>query len=1203
MRCFDCQPLLLDHLYGLLDPAEAAAVEEHLTGCVGCADARDRVAHAAGLFARAAKVSFPQVHFAPPADAVPAAAVAPARRERVWGRWAVAAAVWAVVPAALVPLARLDDRADVTRAAADAAFAAAKVSLADADAAAVRRAAVEARYADAKAQTGQTVAAWVAAERAADATAKARPAEVLVTRPETAQPGAPNTFAVVLRPRGDALAGRPVTAEVRDGSGAVLHTEPLNPAVADEPQPVRLPASAWAKLAPGAELFLVVSTTDPAGARVDLLDPVRLFGPVYATMLVTDRATYRPGDRVYFRSLTLDRTTFRPPPHEQALTFSLRKRDGAGVPHTTVYGTTAVVAEGGTAPVTGPDGQPVRGVGVGEITLPADLPEGDYLLTLTEVPGRGGRPAAVSVPVTRDVRVRAGRAEVLAKTITFGSTPAPGQPVTVWAEARLGGRPVVGADVAAVVTADGSPTAAVVRVHDKKTDITGRARLLVVLPGANDLPRGDVRLKVTFRTRDVEESVAERVPVAGKDVIVEFFPEGGTLVAGVPNRVYVRATTPAGLPVDVRGVVAAGGGDEAKVVAPADTKENSASRGLGVVTFTPKADAKYQLRLDGRPGRTFDLPPAEADGVVMTVLDPVTGPGRPVRLQLVSARADRKLVVGAYTRGRLADTKAVAVKAGEPVEVTLLAGTDPRGGVVRLTVFEDAAGFRPVAERLVFRRPGEVLNLALGSPATGADGAVSLPLTATDEKGRPAAAILWAAAVNAASAPGAKDRSLPTHFLLAGEIETPDDLEHADFLLTDAPTAAAGLDLVLATQGWRRFVEQQPAGAAVAGRRNTAVDRLLALNGAGPVGPDTNPAHRRLFETYWPRYEAAVRAQDEARATRAEPLNLGQVVAAYEARRRETAELVAAAETAAAPLVAVRGWVNVAAAGLGLVVVGMAALGAARPKGVRGLTPLAVSAGGAGLLALFLAQLAPSAGAAAGGEYALPAPPPVTPAGADPDQEGVPVTPSLPLAPPPQIAKVNQAGRVEPPPVFSGFGNPEKAPAPRVVTPSLFPPVPTPFGPGAPIPDADLQKGKTPDAPPMTMMMAPSAMAVAPAPPADHTTDVALRRARELTRPIDAAFPDAAARDAVLERLRASVPWVPPLVVREYAAPRPGSGSPSGESDTVLWRPLIVLPADGATTITFFPGAVAGGYEVLVAGHTPDGRIGTVRRVVPGTRK
>ena len=48
------------------------------------------------------------------------------------------------------------------------------------------------------------------------------------------------------------------------------------------------------------------------------------------------------------------------------------------------------------------------------------------------------------------------------------------------------------------------------------------------------------------------------MPVVGRNVIVEFFPEGGNLVAGVPCRVYFRATTPAGQPVDIRGTLTDG---------------------------------------------------------------------------------------------------------------------------------------------------------------------------------------------------------------------------------------------------------------------------------------------------------------------------------------------------------------------------------------------------------------------------------------------------------------------------------------------------------------------------------------------------------------------------------------------------------------------------------------------------------------------
>ena len=46
MRCDDCHPLILDHLYGLLDPAQAADLDAHLTACAACAAARAAEARA-----------------------------------------------------------------------------------------------------------------------------------------------------------------------------------------------------------------------------------------------------------------------------------------------------------------------------------------------------------------------------------------------------------------------------------------------------------------------------------------------------------------------------------------------------------------------------------------------------------------------------------------------------------------------------------------------------------------------------------------------------------------------------------------------------------------------------------------------------------------------------------------------------------------------------------------------------------------------------------------------------------------------------------------------------------------------------------------------------------------------------------------------------------------------------------------------------
>src|SRR5205085_4896513 len=101
-------------------------------------------------------------------------------------------------------------------------------------------------------------------------------------------------------------------------------------------------------------------------------------------------------------------------------------------------------------------------------------------------------------------------------------------------------------------------------------------------------------------------------------------------------------------------------------------------------------------------------------------------------------------------------------------------------------------------------------------------GKVRLELSAFNEQEKPTPAVLLVGVVNRSvitMADNKTDRLMPTHFLLSGEVKHPAELEHADFLLVEHKEkatnekAAAALDLLLATQGWRRFAEQNPDAA------------------------------------------------------------------------------------------------------------------------------------------------------------------------------------------------------------------------------------------------------------------------------------------------------------------------------------------------------------------------------------------------------
>ena len=145
-----------------------------------------------------------------------------------------------------------------------------------------------------------------------------------------------------------------------------------------------------------------------------------------------------------------------------------------------------------------------------------------------------------------------------------------------------------------------------------------------------------------------------------------------------------------------------------------DDKEIGVNQGMGRFEFTPTAGQRYELKIESPSGIEghFWLPPVQTSGVVMHLAQGVVTDK--IDVVVHSAGKARKLLVGAYCRGQLLDHQTVKVDAGKMGTLTLKPATEV-GGVYRVTVFEvdedDGLTLRPIAERLLYRRSPEKLNL------------------------------------------------------------------------------------------------------------------------------------------------------------------------------------------------------------------------------------------------------------------------------------------------------------------------------------------------------------------------------------------------------------------------------------------------------------------------------------------------------------
>ncbi|GIW82815.1 MAG: hypothetical protein KatS3mg105_4622 [Gemmatales bacterium] len=588
---------------------------------------------------------------------------------------------------------------------------------------------------------------------------------------------------------------------------------------------------------------MVLQAETGKGNAITLQETLDLGQPVYLTHLATDKPMYRPGETVHFRSLTLERFSLQPADEDFVLVYELVEPNGNTIP--LGQGISRLVQQRNREVgfILGPDNKPVRGIGAGSYAIPLDAVGGEYTLRVKELANR-------FLPQERKFIVNEYQKPRLHKELEFTrKSYGPGERVIAACKVAHieGGKPSANIKVEAQVLIDGHSYDAHGNRSNKpielKTNDRGEVAIQFRLP--KNMINGRGTLSVAFHD-GVVETLSRPIPIVLKKLSIQFFPEGGDLVAGVPNRVYFQAQTTIGKPAEIKGSVLDKDGQVlANVETFNDPKQPKANHGMGVFRFSPKAGQTYRLRIDEPSGitETYQLPEVKEDGVVLHIPKGVFKNHEPIRAFVRSAKRDRSLLVGAYCRGRLLDHKRTVVKKGEMVEVALESNLDV-GGVCRVTVFEeiddnDHVRLEERAERLVYREPVKRLHLGIQPHKQRyfPGDRVKLSFSATNEHNIAQPAIVMVAVVDKGVLNLADEktyRTMPTHFLLTTEVRKPEDLEHADFLLADTTSARTALDLLLGTQGWRRFLEQKPSQFFRNNQRQAPDEdtrRLLVLSG------------------------------------------------------------------------------------------------------------------------------------------------------------------------------------------------------------------------------------------------------------------------------------------------------------------------------------------------------------------------------------
>jgi hypothetical protein len=271
---------------------------------------------------------------------------------------------------------------------------------------------------------------------------------------------------------------------------------------------------------------------------------------------------------------------------------------------------------------------------------------------------------------------------------------------------------------------------------------------------------------------------------------IEFFPEGGNLVAGIRTKVGFRisATDTAGLTASI----VRNGQDTVAHLRPFRF-------GLGHFYLNAEAGSDYKCILRDKKGNVFihPIPQLYAKGYSMHLTDSGTVVRVDVRKKSGTTGEWAYLFLHARQAVIAAEAKLFqSEKASFVIEKSKLPG-----GIAHFTVFNDE--LVPVCERLFFKTPEQHLQLSVNSQTSYTTRRkVELDVSAAIA-GKPSAADASLAVYKLDSLSSHGNESILSYLYLSSDLKG--DVTSPDYYFSDDSGVVQAADNLMLTHGWRRF--------------------------------------------------------------------------------------------------------------------------------------------------------------------------------------------------------------------------------------------------------------------------------------------------------------------------------------------------------------------------------------------------------------
>lgn len=333
------------------------------------------------------------------------------------------------------------------------------------------------------------------------------------------------------------------------------------------------------------------------------------------------------------------------------------------------------------------------------------------------------------------------------------------------------------------------------QVHSGKGITNSDAILTIDIP--KKLQSELILASITLPSKQVANA---RIPfqLSDEKLDIQFFPEGGTMMMNVPNRIAVKAIASNGKGSFISGTVENHLGTQV-----ADFKTNHL--GMGSFYVTPAKDAGYRAIINhGNRTDTLPLPAASGSRTALAV-DNLDSLKMRIRIYSSADLADEDKYLLVHQNGLVYYQIKVPPLNGTPATLTIPKDSLPNG-IVQVSLLSNH--FIPLNERIVFidNTGNKKVALSIGNinPSYQKKENVDLSVLATNQE-RPAngSFSVSVASLSVSDGQNLQDNILTGLLLtseIAGNVETP-----GYYFLKNDQNTRYDLDNLLLSQGWRRI--------------------------------------------------------------------------------------------------------------------------------------------------------------------------------------------------------------------------------------------------------------------------------------------------------------------------------------------------------------------------------------------------------------